>query len=84
MIITVGACVFARVDYKIIENRRSDDNDKHEFNGEQDCLRRQRNGYCRRDPRTDNPARNPAQFLGEASRLDPNRDPLTELAAWLT
>jgi hypothetical protein len=26
---------FARIDYKILENRRRDQNDKHEFNGEQ-------------------------------------------------
>jgi hypothetical protein len=26
---------FARIDYKILENRRRDENDKHEFNGEQ-------------------------------------------------
>ena len=29
---------FARVDYKIVENKRRDENDKHEFNGEQIVL----------------------------------------------
>src|SRR4030095_10006249 len=29
------AGLFARVDYKVLENRRRDDNDKHEFKGEQ-------------------------------------------------
>jgi hypothetical protein len=32
------AAVFARIDYKIIENKRRDDLDKHEFNGEQKVL----------------------------------------------
>lgn len=32
------AAVFARIDYKIIENKRRDDLDKHEFNGEQQVL----------------------------------------------
>ncbi len=30
--------VFARVDYKILENKRSDENDKHEFKGDQIVL----------------------------------------------
>lgn len=32
------AAVFARIDYKIVENKRRDDLDKHEFNGEQQVL----------------------------------------------
>ncbi len=29
------ADVFSRIDYKIVENKRKDDNDQHEFVGEQ-------------------------------------------------
>ena len=85
--------VFARVDYKIIENRRRDTNDKHEFDGEQivylsDDAQTSRQA---KDPRTEEVR--PAKFLGErpASRSPAfpkaglqAADPLDELAAWLT
>ena len=72
--------VFARVDYKIIENRRRDDNDQHEFNGEQIVFLNE-TGEAK-DPRTSQSRA--AKFLGDVNGLDPNRDPLTELADWLT
>lgn len=72
--------VFSRVDYKILENRRKDTNDSHEFDGEQIVFLKP-SGEAK-DPRT-NKAR-PAQLLGDASEFDPNRDPLDRLAEWLT
>ncbi|MEK6257953.1 MAG: DUF1549 and DUF1553 domain-containing protein [Planctomycetota bacterium] len=76
--------VFARVDYKIIENLRRDTNDKHEFDGEQIV-------YLSNDEKTSNQARDPrteeirpAKFLGDKSRVDRKADPLDELAEWLT
>ncbi len=72
--------VFARVDYKILENNRRDTNDKHEFDGEQIVFMGDKGEA--KDPRTDN-SRAP-QFLGEASRVSPQADPLLELAAWMT
>jgi len=72
--------VFSRVDYKIIENNRTDSNDKHEFDGEQIVFLNE-TGEAR-DPRT-NRSR-PARFLGDAQDVDSKRDPLNELADWLT
>lgn len=72
--------VFSRVDYKIMENRRRDSNDKHEFDGEQIVFINDTG--TAKDPRTDRPRA--ARFLGGRDDLDPNRDPLDELAAWLT
>ena len=85
--------VFARIDYKIIENRRSDTNDKHEFDGEQIVFLSddKKTSDQAKDPRTD--AVRAARFLGErpASRSPafpkaglPASDPLEELAHWLT
>ena len=72
--------LFARIDYKIIENRRRDTNDKHEFDGEQ-IVYLNESGEAK-DPRT-NKTRT-SQLLGEASPLKPDRDPLNGLAEWLT
>ena len=72
--------VFARVDYKILENRRRDSNDKHEFDGEQIVFLNE-TGEAK-DPRT-NRAR-PAKFLGGAGPLEKSVDPLDELGKWLT
>ena len=57
--------VFARVDYKIIENRRRDNNDKHEFDGEQIVFLSDDEKTMReaKDPRTEEVR--PAKFLGE-------------------
>lgn len=72
--------LFAKVDYKILENRRRDTNDKHEFDGEQIVFLNP-TGEAK-DPRTNKPR--PSQLLGEGKALDTNRDPLNELANWLT
>jgi Protein of unknown function (DUF1549)/Protein of unknown function (DUF1553) len=72
--------VFARVDYKIIENNRRDNNDQHEFDGEQ-IVFLSAMGEAK-DPRTEK-TRAP-KFLGAKSKVDPKADPLTELADWLT
>ena len=72
--------VFSRVDYKIIENRRRDSNDSHEFDGEQIVFLKD-SGEAK-DPRI-NKTRS-AMFLGDARELEPQQDPLTGLAGWLT
>lgn len=72
--------VFARIDYKIIENRRRDTNDSHEFDGEQIVFLNQ-SGEAK-DPRTSKTR--DARFLGDTNGLDFNMDPLTRLADWLT
>ncbi len=74
------ASVFARVDYKIIENNRRDKNDNHEFDGEQIVF--MGGGGEAKDPRTDK-TRAP-QFLGAASRVTSRDDPLLALAEWMT
>ncbi len=72
--------LFARVRYKVIENRRRDSNDKHEFKGEQ-IVYMARDGEVD-DPRTGQPAR-PA-FLGERPLAqDDERDRLRALADWI-
>jgi len=74
---------FARVDYKIIENKRRDENDKHEFDGEQIV-------FMKGEGDVKNPATNkkaglrflgagPA-VIGEAQDLDR----LQRLAGWLS
>lgn len=72
--------VFSRVDYKILENNRRDNNDKHEFDGEQ-IVFLQANGVAK-DPRTDKTRQ--AQFLGAKASVENNVDPLIELSNWLT
>ncbi|MFM1769851.1 MAG: hypothetical protein RJA22_2380 [Verrucomicrobiota bacterium] len=78
--------VFARVGYRVLENRRRDDNDGHEFIGEQIVL----TGEAHRHPhpRLGSPAE--ARFLGEARPLPREgtnavpADALDRLARWLT
>lgn len=74
------ASVFARVDYKILQNNRRDNLDKHEFNGEQIV-------FVAREGAVTN-ARNgqvaPARFLGVSKELAPEDDPLRELSTWIT
>ncbi len=72
--------LFSRVDYKIIENRRRDSNDSHEFDGEQIVYLKE-SGEAK-DPRIDKTRA--AKFLGDAKNLEPQQDPLTGLAKWLT
>ena len=56
------ADVFARLNYKVLENRRRDNNDGHEFKGEQIVYVADKGEV--KNPRTGKPAH--ARFLGEA------------------
>ena len=75
------AALFAGVRYKVLENRRRDNNDKHEFDGEQ-VVWIDRHGTIK-DPRNGKPAA--PRFLGAADqdRTD-DRDSLEALAEWIT
>jgi hypothetical protein len=93
------AALFAQVDYKIIENRRRDSNDKHEFDGEQIVFIARKGNV--KDPRTGKAA--DPRFLGENEMMaeqvarrenrqrdtatvnerGPDYDYLAELAGWL-
>jgi hypothetical protein len=75
------AALFARVDYKIVENNRPDDNDKHQFDGEQIVLMVDTGEV--EDPRTKE--KMDPRFLGEAELLagDDSQDRLLPLAGWL-
>ena len=57
--------VFARVSYKVLENKRRDNNDSHEFIGEQIVFLT--NNASHTNPRTSNPAT--PRFLGETGML---------------
>ncbi|MCB9951841.1 MAG: DUF1549 domain-containing protein [Planctomycetaceae bacterium] len=73
---------FARVDYEIIENKRRDANDKHEFVGEQ-IVKIKDEGEVK-NVRTGQPAE--IRFLGEQAAAvtdSPESDRLQQLAAWL-
>jgi uncharacterized protein DUF1549/uncharacterized protein DUF1553 len=81
--------LFARVNYKVLENRRRDNNDSHEFKGEQIVFVAGKGDV--KNPRTGKPAN--ARFLGEPasdtrheSRIT-NRgnvaDDLEALADWI-
>ena len=72
--------VFARIDYTILENRRRDRNDSHEFDGEQ-IVRVTQSGSVP-DPRTGEPVA--PRFLGAASPLDNRADRLAAVAEWVT
>jgi hypothetical protein len=75
------ANLFARVDYKIIENRRRDTNDSHEFDGEQLVLMTRKGDV--NDPRSGKPVA--ARFLGDAGKgLSNDADRLLALSTWLT
>jgi hypothetical protein len=75
------ASLFARVEYKILENRRRDTNDQHEFDGEQ-IVWMPRQGELK-DPRSGRPA--PPRFLGaEVPELDGDEDRLEQLSRWLS
>ncbi len=73
--------VFARVGYKVLENRRRDDNDSHEFKGEQIIYVTA--GAEVKNPRTGARAR--PRFLGEKEPWSGEReDELTALAGWIS
>jgi hypothetical protein len=76
------AALFARVDYKIVTNNRPDDNDKHQFDGEQIVLMKESGEV--EDPRTGENLT--PRFLGaeEELALEDSQDRLLPLAAWLT
>lgn len=75
------AAVFSRIGYKILENRRQDSNDSHEFKGEQIVFVSRKGSV--KNPRTGEPA--VPRFLGAGnSRVEIDRAGLGELAAWIT
>lgn len=71
--------LFARVDYKIVENERRDNNDKHEFIGEQ-IVFSAKTGEVE-DPRTHRP-REP-QFLLADQPVSSKADRLDALGEWI-
>jgi len=77
---------FARVDYKIIENKRRDTNDKHEFNGEQIVFQKDKGDV--KNPTTGKTVE--LRFLGDASAeatamaAKKDIDRLQQLALWLS
>lgn len=73
--------LFSRLDYKIIENRQRDKNDKREFKGDQIVLVKAGvPGVL--NPRTGRQAR--AKFLGaEMPKTTPEHDELQMLAGWI-
>ena len=73
------ARVFSQVQYKVLENRRQDNNDQHEFKGEQVVYLAGKGEV--KYPRTGNPAR--PRFLGSLP-LDGQDDALTAAAGWIT
>jgi Protein of unknown function (DUF1549)/Protein of unknown function (DUF1553) len=74
------ANLFARVDYRIVENRRRDTNDSHEFDGEQYVLMARKGEV--KDPRSDRPL--PAKFLADnSSPLPDDADRLLALSNWI-
>jgi hypothetical protein len=74
------AALFARVDYKILENNRRDKNDKHEFIGEQIVYLARKGSVT--NPRTERPAE--PRLLGVAKQDFDKQDELEALAAWMT
>jgi hypothetical protein len=74
------ASVFARVNYKILQNNRRDNLDKHEFIGEQVVYLASEGSVT--NARNGKPAS--ARFLGAPKKVAEGADPLHELAAWIT
>jgi len=73
---------FARVDYKIIENKRRDENDKHEFDGEQIVFMKHDGNV--RNPTTGKTAG--LRFLGDGENSaadDESSDRLQSLSKWM-
>ena len=74
------ADIFARVNYKVLENRRKDSNDNHEFVGEQ-VVYQSREGDVK-DPRG---KKVEPRFLGDPGKhLSNTQDRLDELGDWIT
>ncbi len=75
------AAVFARVDYKLISDKRTDKNDKHEFIGEQVIFLQPKAEVD--NPRTGDPAKQ--RLLGaDLPALKEGEDELQAAAKWLT
>ena len=73
---------FSRVEYKIIENKRRDENDKHEFDGEQIVFMKHEGNV--KNPTTGNTAG--LRFLGDGENSaadDESSDRLQTLSKWL-
>ena len=75
------AGLFARVDYKIVENNRRDKNDQQEFKGDQIVELKPTGSVL--NPRTGEAA-TPRFLGGEVPLVTPERDELEALAEWLT
>ncbi len=73
------AATFARIDYKIVDNKRLDKLDKNEFVGEQVVLVKEEGEVQNPNTQQDVAPR----FLGEDVTLPEDSDRLNELAAWL-
>lgn len=74
--------MFARIDYEIVENKRRDKNDKHEFAGEQIVKLNDKGEVT--NVRTGNPAS--LRFLGDSAMKvteTAEQDRLQALAAWI-
>ena len=71
--------LFARVDYKIVDNDRRDDNNSHEFIGEQIVFSAKQGDVD--DPRTNAP-RDPRFLLADTS-VPPRVDRLDALGQWI-
>jgi len=75
------SAIFRQVDYKILDNKRRDKNDQHEFKGEQVVFLNSKLTVA--NPRTGESAR--PRFLGaEMPGLGANQDELQAAAQWLT
>src|SRR5205823_407441 len=74
------ADVFARVDYKVLENRRTDKNDKHEFIGEQIVFESPEGDV--KDPRGDRGVK--PKLLGVATAVPDDASRIEALANWVT
>ncbi|HAV60827.1 MAG TPA: hypothetical protein DCY13_00485 [Verrucomicrobiales bacterium] len=74
------AGLFARIDYKVLENRYRDGLDKHAFEGEQIVFTAMKGEV--KNPRIGKDSS--PRFLGRTEPIDDDQDRLQELAAWLT
>ncbi len=75
------SAIFDGMDYMVLENRRSDDNDKLEFVGEQVIHLTDKRGL--KDPRTDKePA--PALLGSSTATVSTGPERFSELAKWMT
>lgn len=75
------SAIFGQIDYKILENKRRDKNDKHEFKGEQVVFLNPK--LTVENPRTGENAK--PRFLGaDMPKLADKQDEMQAAAAWLT